>query len=120
MNLEQRVDIMDGHINELKSDVTQLKADVNHLKVDVNQLKGDVNQLKVDVNQLKTDVNGLRVDVTEIKTVIPFLATRAEVAQSRNTIIYWLIGLFIASGIYSHIPLFNSHHNLQTTTMEQS
>ena len=106
MNFEMRVDNLD--------------KDVRELRTDVSQLRGEVNDLRGEVDDLRTDVHGLRIDVTEIKTTIPFLATKAEVANSRNVIIYWLIGLFVTAGVFNHFPIFPNYaaHSVQTALLQ--
>ena len=79
-----------------------------------------VDNLDKDVRELRSEMTELRLDVTEIKTKIPYLATKEEVARSRNVIIYWLIGLFVATGIYSHFPLATTAHDSSKSSLSQA
>lgn len=63
---------------------------------------GNGMNLEQRVDRLDQDVRDMRLDLAEIKGQLPHLATKAEVVGSRNTIIYWLIGLFVATGLYNH------------------
>ena len=49
----QRLDNLEGDVQELKSDVQELKSDVQELKSDVRQLKSDVQGIRVDLGPLK-------------------------------------------------------------------
>lgn len=49
--------------------------------------------------------------------MLPFMATKEEVSHSRNVIICWAIGLFVASGALHYFPLGESHN--VTTTITQ-
>lgn len=82
-----------------------LEARMNNLEQDVKQLQTRTTELCLDVGIIKTHILHLATQerIVSIATQISHLATKIDIIQSRNLIIYWLVGLFIISGVLNHL-----------------
>ncbi|SDY03542.1 hypothetical protein SAMN05421736_101194 [Evansella caseinilytica] len=100
---DQKLDMILGVLNELRSDVNGLKDEVNGVKNDVNGLKDEVNGLKGEINglnekydglkdavdelndkydEMKNDVNELKADFNEMKS--DFSGLKADFIEFKN------------------------------------
>lgn len=46
---------------------------------------------------VESDLSTIKVDVSAIKAQIPYLATKSEVSDAKNSIIQWAVGTTIAA-----------------------
>jgi outer membrane murein-binding lipoprotein Lpp len=95
----QRLDNLEGDVQELKSDVQELKSDVQ-------ELKSDVQELKSDVRQLKSDVQGIRVDLGPLKG-----AHARNSARREDAVIAWELGFTLVRTLRSGDLLRLSQEN---------
>lgn len=73
----------------------------------MSELAARVENMDEKVHDVRQEISNLRVEVANIKGQLPYLATKADVASSRNTIIVWLIVLFLGTGLFNHF--FNTN-----------
>lgn len=95
---------------------------MSELENRIIRLEGNVQQIQVEIAKINT-----RLD-----TELPHLATKAElrevegklsteIVKSRNTIILWIIGVAMATGLVNWLGSSSSHaHNNPAITMEQT
>jgi len=63
-------------------------------KKDIFELKSDILKLEAST---KEDIHSLKQDITRLETAMKYLATKEEVAQVKNDIVKWIIGLQITT-----------------------
>ncbi|PHM55132.1 hypothetical protein [Xenorhabdus sp. KK7.4] len=78
---------MESRVIKLESDVESIKATVNDMKSDLKAVTGSVNTL-----------------MTKVAVIESNYATKADVTNSANKIILWVVGAVVFSQLLPAIP----------------
>lgn len=99
-NVEGRLSRVEKDLEAVRIDVTEIKTYMPHLATKAEMkdfqliIKSDMHEFKESVTK---DMNALK---TDINSKISWLDVKIE--KTRNSIVYWLIGVAMVSGFANH------------------
>jgi len=111
-------------IHNIKSEMSEMKTDISNIKTDILNIKSEMSEMKTDISIIKSEMSEMKTDISDFKRKVDnefanirqemaknqaindqkfeqvrtaFARMESKITTSQNTMIKWIIAIFIAS-----------------------